>query len=1030
MLLENWLRAFASRVRRLKNPRPRQDFKRRQSESPSAVEHLENRLLLTIDFDFVYAGSIGSGDGFEDSARGQARRDALELAGTQLGSIFDHTATITLSVTSTDDAMSDVLASAGSEFNAVPLNGFNGNEVVRHKILVGPDLNGADADGTVDVNWGQPWELSADPADVDATEYDFVSTMYHELLHAVGWLSVPSEAGLDLNDNSPVGQAGAWSFFDKFITDMNGNPIIHPQTHALDLTTWDANKAGGASPGAGLYFSGANARAANGGDRVGLYTPTTFSSGSSVSHLDDDNPALGSLMMASATDFGPGARNLTTLERAVLADVGYRFLDGGITVTESGGSTSVLESVGTDTFQVVLTTQPLANVIINVSTDKSSEATVNSAGLTFTPVNWNVPQTITVSGVDDALMDGNQTTIITLSVVDAGSDDGYDTTADATVTVTTIDDDAPTRPSILTPSGTIDIDAVIDGSVPNVEFSWEAVDTAVSYDLWVSSLDSFEQIVLKEGVVGNRTFIPITELSQGKIRIWARANLANATQSAWSIGKTVELNVTPTVTGPALNSPRHLTADTTPVIEWASATGVQQFQIWLTHMTTGAVQRFNVDNLTPLLDANGDPVLDFAGRPFPQEIRAFEVPTALDIGRYSAWVRTIDVDGNPSSWSDAYRFDVGPRPQNLSPGDPSFFPAPLLRWDAVAGATEYEVFVATKAAANTPLYRETVVTNSFQIPADLPDGDYVFWVRAIIRGDGIPTVVGVWSEASHFRTLVPPVITGPVANQGFVTAKRPTIEWTAIHGAATYDVLVHKRGSRPPFLEARSNPTSMTFTQDLAAGTYTVWVRAIDTRGRLGPWSDPFFFTATGGITVITSPANGATGVFFPKIDWVAVDGAVSYDVWITRLGFPFTVTNTPVNGTTYSPPGPFSGSYRVWVRAVFADGTMSAWSAPVNLTASVDKLPSENETQLVNLDLNITPDMAPNRTPDDSVPGQVYEAAVEPVAERPTADAHTVHTAPATTDGENSNLPADVLAELAKRCVEAEWWAIADEST
>jgi hypothetical protein len=118
----------------------------------------------------------------------------------------------------------------------------------------------------------------------------------------------------------------------------------------------------------------------------------------------------------------------------------------GITITETGGSTVVNESGTTDTFTVVLDTQPTSNVEIAVSSGDTGEATVSATPplpLTFTPSNWNTAQTVIVTGVDDFSIDNNQTTTITLSVVDDNSDDKYDPIADKTVSVTTVDNDTP-----------------------------------------------------------------------------------------------------------------------------------------------------------------------------------------------------------------------------------------------------------------------------------------------------------------------------------------------------------------------------------------------------------------------------------------------------------------------------------------------------------------------------------------------------------------------------------------------------------
>ncbi len=113
----------------------------------------------------------------------------------------------------------------------------------------------------------------------------------------------------------------------------------------------------------------------------------------------------------------------------------------GFTIQESGGSTVVSESGTTDDFTVVLDVQPASDVVFLVSLAATDEATVAPSALTFTPANWNAPQTVTVTGVDDGLADGDQITPVTVSVVDASSDNNFDALADKVVNVTTTDDE-------------------------------------------------------------------------------------------------------------------------------------------------------------------------------------------------------------------------------------------------------------------------------------------------------------------------------------------------------------------------------------------------------------------------------------------------------------------------------------------------------------------------------------------------------------------------------------------------------------
>src|SRR5262249_19187189 len=75
------------------------------------------------------------------------------------------------------------------------------------------------------------------------------------------------------------------------------------------------------------------------------------------------------------------------------------------------------------TFKVALTTPPKANVTIPVSSSNSAEGRASMTSVTFTPANWNVPQTITVTGMDDSVVDGNKSYSIILGAATSSDPD-------------------------------------------------------------------------------------------------------------------------------------------------------------------------------------------------------------------------------------------------------------------------------------------------------------------------------------------------------------------------------------------------------------------------------------------------------------------------------------------------------------------------------------------------------------------------------------------------------------------------------
>ncbi|MBU0649522.1 hypothetical protein KJ969_05540, partial [Patescibacteria group bacterium] len=88
----------------------------------------------------------------------------------------------------------------------------------------------------------------------------------------------------------------------------------------------------------------------------------------------------------------------------------------GITVNAIDSVTG--EDGNTGSFSIVLDSRPTANVVINILSSDTSEGTASPSSLTFTSTNWSTPQTVTITGVDDALVDGDFTyNIVTAAAV-------------------------------------------------------------------------------------------------------------------------------------------------------------------------------------------------------------------------------------------------------------------------------------------------------------------------------------------------------------------------------------------------------------------------------------------------------------------------------------------------------------------------------------------------------------------------------------------------------------------------------------
>lgn len=112
-----------------------------------------------------------------------------------------------------------------------------------------------------------------------------------------------------------------------------------------------------------------------------------------------------------------------------------------VIVTPTSGLTTYEGSALTDSFTIVLNSQPTADVTVSLTSSNVLEGSVSPASVTFTSLDWNSPRFVGVTGVDDFVMDGNISYTVVTSAA-SSTDPVYNTLPVADVSVTNIDNDA------------------------------------------------------------------------------------------------------------------------------------------------------------------------------------------------------------------------------------------------------------------------------------------------------------------------------------------------------------------------------------------------------------------------------------------------------------------------------------------------------------------------------------------------------------------------------------------------------------
>ena len=165
----------------------------------------------------------------------------------------------------------------------------------------------------------------------------------------------------------------------------------------------------------------------------------------------------------------------------------------GTTTTEATGS---LKSI---TLNVVLNTQPDNSVILDVINSDTAELTVDSSQLSFTSSNWNIPQTLNITSIDDAIDDGDSTVAIQFSVNSSSLDTtGYLSVSISDALINVTDDD--TRNVIISPASLTINEGASDSF--NIQLNSEPIDPVTIN--FVATTNS-DEVTLSSALIFNST---------------------------------------------------------------------------------------------------------------------------------------------------------------------------------------------------------------------------------------------------------------------------------------------------------------------------------------------------------------------------------------------------------------------------------------------------------------------------------------------------------------------------------------------
>jgi hypothetical protein len=188
--------------------------------------------------------------------------------------------------------------------------------------LNGSDLDPATFDMNITYNSNFTWYYGTD-SNPPAGQYDLVTVAAHEIAHGLNFSGSADYSG---GMGSYGYDTGYPNVYDTFIESVGGAKLTSYTNPSAALGTLLTSGS--------LWFNGTNANAANGGTRVRMYAPGTWSGGSSYAHLDYNTFAgTANSMMVYAVSSGSANHNPGTVTKGLLKDLGWVLTGGGTVST-------------------------------------------------------------------------------------------------------------------------------------------------------------------------------------------------------------------------------------------------------------------------------------------------------------------------------------------------------------------------------------------------------------------------------------------------------------------------------------------------------------------------------------------------------------------------------------------------------------------------------------------------------------------------------------------------------------------------
>ncbi|MDR2576341.1 MAG: fibronectin type III domain-containing protein [Treponema sp.] len=465
-----------------------------------------------------------------------------------------------------------------------------------------------------------------------------------------------------------------------------------------------------------------------------------------------------------------------------------------------------------------------------------------------------------------------------------------------------------------------------------IAISWQAAEFASAYEVWYGTTNNSAQ-AQKFGldITGGITETVITGLTnETTYYVWIKAKnvvgtsgfspLANMKPSAFA-------SAPERPAAPTINAGSHELS-----VSWLSVEGSLSYEVWagLTNNPANALkQGADVSDTSVTLNGLTNETV------------------------YYIWVKAKNNIGvsefSPVTTGSPSAYTAPPEAPLAAPTVIAGNGQVMVSWQQVEGASSYEVWAGDSPNPVIATKRVDDAAELSAVVTGLTNGTvYYVWVKAK-NGIGVSGFSPMASVTPIAYTVAPQA---PSAPSVIIGDRQLTVNWTAVAGAAAYEVWLGTSNNSAAAIQNGadvSSVLSVTIDNLTNGTTYYVWLKAKNSIG-----TSSFSPVASGkpignmGTVSVSAERSGEL-----TLNWEAVDGADQYEVFYgTAINPPQNATLTINAPTTSAVISNMANgiTYNVWIRGKNSTGTgsMSAVASAMTIGSMGTVTVSAGDGQLL----------------------------------------------------------------------------------